>query len=223
MKVLAIESSTHRGSVALADGPKILAERFISKNAEQLIPSVEEIMEETATGKSEIGLIAVSSGPGYFTSLKVGAAAAKCFSYALNIPIAPVSSLEIVASGADIPPQSVVCSAIDARSGMFFWALFKKQDGTVQRLSADCATSAGQLRDRLSRLRSETSNFALAVSREDCRFLLNDGLKLRTSNLKFQVPNASECAALGLRAMKKGKTETAYSFSPNYVRKNLYS
>ncbi len=230
MKVLAIESSTHLGEVALTDGTRPLAERSITKNAEQLVPAVDDILKETATAKSEIGLIAVSSGPGFFTSLRVGAAAAKSFAYALNIPIAPVPSLEILAVGADSPPDSLVCSAIDARSGMVFWALFRSQNGLTRRLTEDRITSAEEMCDiasdaRTSRAAGENCLYFAGESALARRYVTEKKPDKRAFIVptKSAVAKASVCAVLGLKMMEEGKTETVFSFSPNYVRKDLYA
>ncbi len=219
MKVLAIESSTHRGSVAIADEEKTLAERSVTKNAEELPLCVDKLLKETASEKSEISLIAVSSGPGFFTPLKVGAAVAKSFAFALNIPIAPVPSLEILAASADCPPDCVVCCAIDARSGMFFWALFKKQRGETTRLSEDMTTKPHELQKRLDKI---TQTPLIAVLQEGALF---SGAITPLPCPKFQVQpsKASVCAKLGLRLMKEGKTETAFSFAPQYARDDLYA
>ena len=218
MKVLAIESSTHRGTVAIADEEKTLAERSITKNAEELPLCIDEILKETSSQKSEIGLIAVSSGPGFFTPLKVGAAVAKSFAYALNLPIAPVPSLEILAASADCPPDCVVCGAIDARSGMFFWALFKKQGDEMTRLSEDTVTKPQELQKRLDEI---TETPLIAVLQEGSPSF--GDVILPSPEFKIQPSKASICAKLGLRLMKKGKTGTAFSFVPQYARDDLYT
>lgn len=214
MKILAIETSAHPGSIAIADGEKTLAERAVTKSAEELIPSFEEIMKETGVAKNEIGLVAVSSGPGFFTSLKVGAAAAKCFAYALKIPIAPVPSLEILAQSAAREPGSAVCAAINARSGLFFWAVFREENGRLARMCDDRVTTAGEMKEYIAGMSAVP---VAAVLQED-----GLGEAPEIPDFKTARARASVCAVLGLRLMEQGKTETAFSFSPNYVRENLY-
>ncbi len=215
MKILAIESSTHRGSIALVEEGSAIAEKTVTKNSEELALSVDAILNESATDKNEIGLIAVSSGPGFFSSLKIGAAMAKSFAYALKIPIAAVPSLEILASSADCPPGGAVCAAINARSGMFFWALFKKHGERSTRLSEDAVTKAGEIEKHLAGLEADSLT---AVLQED-----GSGEKPELPNFKVQNSRASVCAALGLQRMDEGKTETAFSFAPNYMREDLFS
>lgn len=230
MKVLAIESSTYLGSVALMDGKRLLAERFFEKNAEELAPAMETVLKETETAKSEIGLIAVSSGPGFFTPLKVGAVAAKCLAYVFDIPVASVSSLEILAAGTGCPPDSVMCSAIDARSGMVFWSLFRSQNGRTRRLSEDRVTSAEEMCDRLEKFQPHSGadgTGSLYFKGEGALAYRNLIEKRLGKSAIFipragAAPRASVCAVLGLQMMKEGKTETAFSLSPNYVRKDVY-
>lgn len=221
MKVLAIESSTPCGNVAIADGEKTLAARRLTRNAEELASSVDEILAETSTPKSAVGLVAVSAGPGFFTSLKVGAAAAKAFAFALDIPIAPVPSLEILAAGADCPSPCSVCAAIDARSGLFFWARFEKRGETLKRVSEDALATAGELAAIAAKLKAEagTDGFMAALQESGGR-----GAAAKPPSPVFTVlrAEASVCAALGTRLLKLGKTETASSFSPRYLRDDLY-
>lgn len=249
MKVLAIESSTHCGSVAVADGGKTLASRRLAKNAEELTASVKEILAETSIPPSGIDLVAVSAGPGFFTSLKVGAAAAKAFAFALNIPIAPVPSLEILAASAPCPDGGTVCAAIDARSGLFFGAAFKKEGGTVKRLSEDALMTGEELAALTAELKKrangETANggnggvFAAVlqesgggrakggpppgavaspstVASPSGDLTISDGFTVIRAE-------ASVCAALGAVIFEHGKTETALSFSPRYMRDDLYT
>ncbi|MGI9558331.1 MAG: tRNA (adenosine(37)-N6)-threonylcarbamoyltransferase complex dimerization subunit type 1 TsaB [Thermodesulfobacteriota bacterium] len=217
MKVLAIESSTHRGQIALADGEKTLAVRSLTKNAEELTLSVDEALKETSIGKSDIGLVAVSSGPGFFTSLKVGAAAAKAFAYALGIPIAPVPSLELLAASADCR-QGNICAAIDARSGMFFRAFFRKENGVLSRMSEDEVVSAGELARGAAEMKDDGLTAVLQEGSGARRG--DDGAGIE--GFAVTSSSAAVCAALGLRLMEEGKTETAFSFSPKYLRKDLY-
>lgn len=218
MKVLAIESSTPCGNVAIADGEKTLASRRLTKNAEELASAVEEILAETSTPKSDLGLVAVSAGPGFFTSLKVGAAAAKAFAFALDIPVAPVPSLEILAAGADCPSPRPVCAAIDARSGLFFWALFEKSGETLKRVSEDALATSDELAAIAAKLKAEagTGGFTAALQKS--------GGRTKPPSPLFTVARAeaSVCAALGTGLWKQGKTETAASFSPRYLRDDLY-
>ncbi|QMU56050.1 MAG: tRNA (adenosine(37)-N6)-threonylcarbamoyltransferase complex dimerization subunit type 1 TsaB [Candidatus Mycalebacterium zealandia] len=215
MKILAIESSTHLGSIAITDGEKTLAERPVTKNAEELVPSFEEILKKTATSKNEIRGVAVSSGPGFFTSLKVGAAAAKSFAYALKIPIAPVPSLDILAASAKFEPGTTVCAAINARSGLFFWAVFREENGGFTRLCPDSVTTPDEMRKHLAEM---DAGSVQGVLQED-----GSGGADEIADFTIVSSKASVCASLGLRLMEEGKTETAFSFSPNYVRENLYS
>lgn len=216
MKVIAIESSTHSGSVSIADENGHLAARRVTQNTEELAASVNALLAETSTKKSEIGLIAVSGGPGFFTSLKVGAATAKAFAYALGVPIAPVPSLEILATCADCPPGGSVCAAIDARSGMFFWAVFEKRGSNLTRLTEDTVTTAEELVARTEEFKKKTGGKITAVVQE------GDKQSAPLPEFSLQRADASVCAALGFRLMEEGKTETALSFTPTYLRGNLY-
>lgn len=103
MRVLAIDAALAACSAAvLADG-EIVAHRFEAMargHAERLLPMVREVMAAAALGFEALDLIAVTIGPGHFTGLRVGLAAAQGLSLALGRPLAGVTTLEAVASAA---------------------------------------------------------------------------------------------------------------------------
>lgn len=80
MKILAIDTSSMVASAAVMDGQKLLAEYIVNHkrtHSEQLMPIIEKVLESSGTGIREIDAIAVASGPGSFTGLRIGAATAK--------------------------------------------------------------------------------------------------------------------------------------------------
>ncbi|WP_462137184.1 tRNA threonylcarbamoyladenosine biosynthesis protein TsaB, partial [Candidatus Mycalebacterium sp.] len=139
----------------------------------------------------------------------------KSFAYALKIPIAPVPSLDILAASSNPEPGATVCAAINARSGLFFWAVFSEENGRLARLCSDRVTTPDEMRKYLVEMNAGSVE----------GFLQEDGSGGAPEIADFKIisSKASVCASLGLRLMEEGKTETAFSFSPNYVRENLYS
>src|SRR5687767_60429 len=100
MKTLAIETSGLVGGVAILDGERVLGERIFDKgmiHGRELAPSIAQLSKETGVGLRELDLIAVDIGPGSYTGLRVGLAAAKGFCLALKKPILGVVSLDAMA------------------------------------------------------------------------------------------------------------------------------
>lgn len=103
MKILAIDTATAACSAALMDGGAIIASRhepMLRGHAEALLPMVEEVMTEAGVAYDALGLIAATIGPGAFTGLRVGLAAARGLALAGGLPIIGVTTLEALAHGA---------------------------------------------------------------------------------------------------------------------------
>ena len=111
-------------------------ERMARGHAERLLPMVDEVMAEAPFGFSEIERIAVTTGPGTFTGQRVGIAAARAFSLATGAPIAPLSSLAVMAYtaahalGAEALGK-VLAVAVDARRDEIYVQAFAGPDWTA--------------------------------------------------------------------------------------------
>jgi tRNA threonylcarbamoyladenosine biosynthesis protein TsaB len=90
--------------------------------AERLVPMVEEVRAEAGLAWSAIDLICVTVGPGSFTGVRIGLAAAQGFALACDLPILGVTTLEALACAA--PPDRAVLAAIDARRGQLYAQAF---------------------------------------------------------------------------------------------------
>jgi len=98
--VLAIETSWRVGSVALAVDGSVVARRFLttpSSHASELIPAIREILRDAGAGVDRLAGIAVGAGPGSFTGVRIGAAAAKGLATSLGVPLYATSSLQAAA------------------------------------------------------------------------------------------------------------------------------
>jgi tRNA threonylcarbamoyladenosine biosynthesis protein TsaB len=135
--ILAIETATARVGCAVGGHDGVLGLHEITRgrrHAELLVPAVEWTLRQADVTLDEIGCVAVDVGPGLFTGLRVGIAAAKAFAHALGVPVVGVSSLELLAHPVRRAP-GLVAAVIDARRGEVFWALFRgTTGGGMQRL-----------------------------------------------------------------------------------------
>ncbi len=133
MILIGIETSTMAGSVALVNEQEVLAEYFLNittSHAERLLKSIDQILSETETPIEKCEAIAVSIGPGSFTSLRLGVTTAKAMAYALKKPIIGISTLEVLAY--NIPFSSYyICPMIDAKKGDVFTALYQWINGGI--------------------------------------------------------------------------------------------
>jgi tRNA threonylcarbamoyladenosine biosynthesis protein TsaB len=104
----------------------------------------ESLMKNLDIKPADLGLIAVASGPGSFTGVRIGVSAVKGLAWGLDIPVCGVSTLEAMAYQTP-EPDIIICPVMDARRDQVYNALFKWQDGTLIRLCDDRAISLKDL------------------------------------------------------------------------------
>jgi tRNA threonylcarbamoyladenosine biosynthesis protein TsaB len=137
--ILLIDTSQETGTVALSSEGLVLfsEENEIAKeHASWLHVAISRLLEKAGTTIREMESIAVVAGPGSYTGLRVGMAAAKGFCYALKIPLITQNTLRVMAESM-IPPaeerQALICPLIDARRDEVFTALYQLNPIVSQR------------------------------------------------------------------------------------------
>ena len=222
MKILAIDTSSMVASAAVMDGQKLLAEYIVNHkrtHSEQLMPIIEKVLESSGTSIREIDAIAVASGPGSFTGLRIGAATAKGLAHALGIKIVGVPTLDGLAF--NLPHcQGIICPIMDARRNQVYTALYKWDRGGFYKLMPHCAIALSELLEEIKR-REERVVFlgdGVPVHRETIRKELGDRADFAPKNADRQ--RASSIAELALQALERGEGQDAESFVPFYLRKS---
>ena len=129
--ILAINSSTVQYSVALMTlHGVVVAEYMVIPNGNTFtgfVPAINQIFQSSGIDIKEINVAAIATGPGSFTGLRVGLAAAKGITYSLDIPLIGISSIDALALS--IPYTEIpVCSMITSRRDEAFFAFFKKEE-----------------------------------------------------------------------------------------------
>ncbi|MFN3418306.1 MAG: tRNA (adenosine(37)-N6)-threonylcarbamoyltransferase complex dimerization subunit type 1 TsaB [Pyrinomonadaceae bacterium] len=118
--ILAIESAIGQGSIALVSGSRILAEsRGEASRSETLSVEIEKLADKLPAGLDSIGRIAVSSGPGSFTGLRIGIATALGLARALDVPVSGIALLEAIASQTALETDFMVATSL-GRSDVCF-------------------------------------------------------------------------------------------------------
>lgn len=129
--ILALETATPAGSVALVDEERTLVSRYFDvglQHSQRLFVEVEDALKVAGCTFAQVGAIAVSIGPGSFTGLRIGLSAAKGFCLAGELPLVTVSTLEVLA--ARLPfARYPVCPMLDARKGEVYAALYDTSAG----------------------------------------------------------------------------------------------
>ena len=162
--LLAFDTSTPLGSVAVGAGTDVLARTELRRqgaHSADLIPKIHETLERGGVDLSELTGLVVGSGPGSFTGVRVAAATAKGLAQALEIPLWPVSSLEAGAAAVDAPwvpvsdgPRAELSSdertwpryvLFDARADRVYAACYLPTEHGLQELIAPHSTTIGEI------------------------------------------------------------------------------
>lgn len=125
--LLNIDTAVQSASVCLSDYDKIIAELVNPSEKESatwLHVSIQKLLSENNLRLQDVKGIAVSAGPGSYTGLRVGMAAAKGLCYALDLPLITVNTLQMMAAAIKNPPSALLCPMIDARRIEVFTALY---------------------------------------------------------------------------------------------------
>jgi tRNA threonylcarbamoyladenosine biosynthesis protein TsaB len=216
MHILALESSGKWGSVAAGVGPRLVGQRPLNhhqRSAQSLAAGIRELLDSIGWKISDIELVAVSKGPGSFTSLRVGVVTAKTLAYARGARIIGLNTLEVIAAQAprDSPRLSV---AIDAQRGQVFAATFTAgaqpawQMVNEPRLLDDDEW-LGELKPGMA-----TSGPALARLASS----LPAGVKLVEE--RDRAPRADAVAQLAWLRHLQGAYDDVWKLAPLYLRKS---
>ncbi len=226
MRILAIDSSGQTASVAIWEDGVTLAEFSIhakKTHSQTLLPMMEAVREMTELDMETVDAVAVTSGPGSFTGLRIGSAAAKGFGFALSKPIIPVPTLEGLAYnlyGTDL----AVCPLMDARRNQTYTGIYEfiKKDGTCE---FDMNIIKGQCAVPIEDILAACNKLDRGV------IFLGDGVPVFQKEIEemITVPcsyapahmnrqRAAAVAALAARYYEQGKAQTAAEYKPEYLR-----
>ena len=147
MKILAWETSAVTASAAVTEDDRLLAQSFQNSgltHSATLMPMVSDLLKNTGLALQDMDVIAVAAGPGSFTGVRIGVAAAKGLAWPEDKPCAPCSTLESMAwQCAHVGGE--ICAAMDARRNQVYCARFRAEGGALTRLTEDRAMGLDEL------------------------------------------------------------------------------
>ena len=222
-RILAIESSAKAASVAVMCGDRLEAYAYQNTgltHSRTLMPMVRDALKNAGRVLGEIDLVAAAVGPGSFTGVRIGAAAAKGIAWAADKPCVGVSTLDAMARCVS-HMRGILCCVMDARRGEVYNAVFKSDGTTPERLCEDRAISAEMLKTELGRY-SETV-VLMGDGAEMCYDILRDGcpsLVLAPPHLRYQSAYGVALAAVHTLEQQPalGETRELSSLNPVYIR-----
>jgi len=184
-------------------------------HSQTALPMVEKLLEQTATALGDIDVFAVTTGPGSFTGLRIGISAIKGMAMAMDKPCAGVSTLAALAAGAGLFHE-YICSAMDARRGQVYTAIFQNIAGGASRVRQDQALSIEALGEELAELSS--SVLLVGDGAALCFEALEKPSYLSLAPERFLHQRASAVGALAQEVARNGQLVSAGELAPIYLR-----
>ncbi len=152
MKILALDSTAIAASVAVCEDELLLAEYTVQNgntHSQTLLPMVETVLTQLNITPNEIDLFSISAGPGSFTGVRIGAATLKGLAFGRNAVCIGVSTLEALAQNLTVC-NGLICPVMNARRKQVYTALFRCENGVLERLMPDSAIAISELDELLS-------------------------------------------------------------------------
>lgn len=218
MRILAIETSTITGGVALLEDNKLIAEGRMSVKAiysERLMSMINFLLNSVKININDIDLFALAVGPGSFTGLRVGLSTVKGLAYATGKLVAPVSTLKAFAMNLPFVCQPI-CPIIDARKGEVYWALYKNNNSDIETLSEVQVSAI----DRIFPLINEPTIFigeGALIFKKDIEIALKDKALFGSGFEMF--PSPYNVGVLGYKKAIKEELLNAFEIHTLYYRK----
>ena len=219
MLILAFETSAKAASTALLEDGRLLGECYQNTgltHSQTLMVMAEHLLQQCGKTVADVSAVAVAAGPGSFTGVRIGVAAAKGFAWGGELPCYGVSTLEAMALSLGAY-QGYVCPVMDARRSQVYNALYYVSQGQPDCITEDRAISLEQLKQELLALKEPV-------------FLVGDGSILTYRTLSEEVPNlvlppehrmhqrAVGVALLAAQKIAAGEPGDGAALTPNYLR-----
>lgn len=220
MLVLAIDTSTTHVQVAVgADGVVVGSLQLAGerRHAEQLVPAIRHVCDETGVELGALAAIAVGVGPGLFSGLRVGVTTAVMTAHALRVPVVAVPSLDLVA----YPLRHAGCTVVavlDARRHEVFHAGYRPVPGGVQRVTDYATSTPAALVTELSAGGDEVliaGDGALRYPDE-----LSQLERARHAGPAFALPSVAALVELSTERFHREEFSTPFDVRPLYVRES---
>ncbi len=228
MRTLALDTTTDISSIAITDGPEILGEyNFLHRMdlSQRLMPNIVNLLKDCKLAMSDIEAIGVSLGPGSFTGLRIGVVTAKTLAQTLDIPIAGIVTLDLLAHQIDYLPGALVCPLIKVRKGEVYYALYRTTAGSLERITE---YEAGPIDDVVKLLQSavcspQSHNIVFCGDALDANLpALREGLgdRVVAASRWLSYPKASIIGRLAAEKIGAGEGSDPLTLVPFYIRRS---
>ena len=233
MKILAIDTSSKRCSVAILEDSNILINLYNDDektHSVKLMPMVEEAFQKTNLTLEDIQLLACCVGPGSFTGVRIGIATIKAFADVTNIPVVGISSLESLAYNVKekVASSSLICSLIDAKNENVYCGLYYFENNTcntVAILAESLDVIISVIQEKFEAIKKLNPNIQDIIFVGDACQVYQNTLSSSFANAKFateeeNMQSGISVAKAGLRKYQDGEYGDSSSILPIYLRKS---
>jgi len=216
--LLAVDTSTPAGSIAISRGETLVGELFLDLKAanhtDRLLHSISQLLSDCAMSIQDVTAFGVVVGPGSFTGLRVGLATVKGLAMATGKPVVGVTSLSVLA--ASVPfARYPVCVMVDARKQEVYSELFSCEKGRPQSIGPAVVADPEKV---VSNLESPTLFVGNGAVLYRSLITKNLGARAHFAPWTFTAPRASLAADLLLEAYRQGEVIPLESLAPLYIR-----
>jgi tRNA threonylcarbamoyladenosine biosynthesis protein TsaB len=217
--ILALDTTTRGGSVAVADGDRVLA--LVSgdpslTHGERLPGEMARALDQASVTRERIDLLAVATGPGAFTGLRIGLAAMQGLAMTLNKPVVGISALDALAEQLATADVDLVVPWMDAQRGDVFATLIDGRSRATIETAAAAAPKA-LLEAWSSQLARRSAIFIGDATARDAALIIQAGGGAWET--RAPAPLATQIARLGLRRAELGHAGPPHALEPIYVRR----
>ncbi len=219
MNILAVEASGQVASVAVLNEACTVGEFTINNkinHSETLMPMLSQMLTLLGLSMADMDYIAVSSGPGSFTGLRIGGASAKALAHGSGKKIIPVPTLFALAYNVIGINNSLIVPIMDARRGQVYTAVFESVNGELIQLVEDTAVDFNELLETIKKLNKPAiflGDGVFVYSKQ----ILEASFEMAAKHLNTQ--RAASVAAAAFYLLEKGKAVGYNEFAPIYLRK----
>lgn len=221
MNILSIDTSSSNCTAAVVRDYETLGEISINFNLQHsvlLMPLVEELLEKLHMAPVDLSAITVSKGPGSFTGLRIGLAAAKGMALALDIPIYAADALAVLAYGA-FGYQGLIIPMVDALRNGYYTGFYTFSEGKLVTIMEPAILTLDEVMDKVADETKEIMIMGDIISKipgEELQSRKN--IILAPQNLN--IPKASTLPYLLRDKIESEEKEDIYSLVPLYMRKS---
>ena len=218
MKVLGIETSCLVGNIAICDGNRVVARKSYGKNfshGKEIVSTIELLFNEINQEPGDIDLIAVSTGPGSYTGLRVGVTCAKTLAYGLGKPVIDVPTLDVLVENVKDNSAKTICPVLDAKRKSVYACIYDRSNNESRKTTDFLIISPDSLIDILP---ESTLIFGDGIA--PYREIFSQKNLTIVEDEKLCIADAADVARLGLERYEQGIRCEINALAPLYLRKS---